>query len=401
MHNHSTVRRVTAGASALLLAGGIAWATAGPAMASDDAPNTIEVVTSVADHEAPDTYNSWHEGYNTVSGPVNWTLYSGAIEMKGKSQLIKGITGHPLSVDQVIATIEGPDGIGWGADSPVNTQLVFGKLDASGAIVDGKFTTLYPDDNTQQFVDISQTWHSTRTIVGSTLFSSPHGAASLSAILTELGSNGYSLIAYGMQTNPTDWSTVFRFQFGSQLTVFGTPMDQSAAGFADSDALAAAIANDEIGHVTTQELGLPATVDPGKPFTVTFPLTGGEVSDVKLFDVWIYSTPTAVGTFASDGNGDLTVTLSSEQLSALPAGEHTLLIRERAGDRVFAVTLTIAAATDPATGATTNQVTAAAVGGESLAATGFDSALPLTGAVGLILLGALGVFVRRRTANGR
>ncbi|MEJ3405525.1 hypothetical protein WDJ51_12350 [Rathayibacter sp. YIM 133350] len=401
MHIRFSARRIGAASAALLLAGGISLAGALPASADEQDTTGIQLVTSIADHEDSDTYNSWHEGYNSAAGdPVNWTLLNRGIEIKGKSQLITGLGDASLSTDALVDTIEGEDGIAWGADSPINFQLVFGALDSSGNVVGGKFTTLYPDDNTAGYVDLDQVWHSTYPVVGSDVISAPHAAATLADILGALGDNGYSLIGYGVQSNDDGWSTLWGIDFGGAITLFAQPALSVPSGLADSDAVAAAIAHGDLEHHSAHEVGLPDSIDPTKPFTATIDTDGDQsISDLTVYDVWAFSTPTLIGSFVTDRDGVLTIHLTTAQLSQLGAGDHTLLLWSRDANQFVAISFAIAARTNQVTGVAAVTTTAARA---ALAETGFDAGLPLALAGGLFALGIGAFAVKRRvTPAGR
>ncbi|HZK58430.1 MAG TPA: hypothetical protein VFC59_00985, partial [Cryobacterium sp.] len=94
----------------------------------------------------------------------------------------------------------------------------------------------------------------------------------------------------------------------------------------------------------------------------------------SFVDVYLYSTPTLVGTFPVV-NDAAKITLSAAVLDKLAAGSHTLVVIGQSSGSVKSVALVLAA---------------------SLAATGFDAAAPLGAATLLLLLGAALVLVVRR-----
>ena len=153
-----------------------------------------------------------------------------------------------------------------------------------------------------------------------------------------------------------------------------TPAAKAAAPapVANSDGLAAYLASNSVTTQTQVSTGLPAgDLNPDEAHTATLAWTG--VGD-GFVDVYVYSTPTFVGTFPVV-NGVVQVTLSAAMLSTLAAGTHTLVAIGQVSGTVQSVALSVAAV---------------------LPATGADITAPLTAGTLLLLLGAALILVRRR-----
>jgi LPXTG-motif cell wall-anchored protein len=160
--------------------------------------------------------------------------------------------------------------------------------------------------------------------------------------------------------------------YADSLTAIVTAAAKPAAPapVADSSEIAAYLTTQGVTEQPQTAAGLPAgDLNPGTSYTATLNWTGD-----SYVDVYAYSTPTYVGTFAVVG-GKVQITLSSALLRTLAAGSHTLLVTGQTSGTVQAVSLTV---------------------GSSLAFTGTDPTVPLTVAALLLLLGATLVFVRRR-----
>lgn len=147
----------------------------------------------------------------------------------------------------------------------------------------------------------------------------------------------------------------------------------AAAPVADSTALAAYLAAQDVTVATQESAGLPAgSLNPGQAHTATVDWFSGD----SFVDVYAYSTPTLVGTFPVI-DGKVQIVLSPAMLSSLAAGTHTLVITGQSSGAVQAVAFSIS---------------------KTLAATGVNPMLPLGSAALLLLLGAALVIVRRRRA---
>jgi hypothetical protein len=145
----------------------------------------------------------------------------------------------------------------------------------------------------------------------------------------------------------------------------------AAAPVATSAELAAFLTAARVETRTAASAGLPATgLDVTKPYTATVDWAGAD----SFVDVYAYSTPTLVGSFAVV-DGKVQVVLSPAMLSALAAGSHTLVISGQSSGAVQAVAFSIT---------------------QTLAATGVDPIVPLGSAALLLMLGAALVIVRRR-----
>lgn len=119
--------------------------------------------------------------------------------------------------------------------------------------------------------------------------------------------------------------------------------------------------------------GLPAgPLNTGTAHTANLPWDAAD----SFVDVYIFSTPTAVGTFAVV-NGVAQITLSTAVLSQLSTGNHTLVATGQTSGAVQSLSLAI-----------------------GLAATGAESAVvPVTVASLLLLIGAALLVARRRVAQ--
>ena len=115
--------------------------------------------------------------------------------------------------------------------------------------------------------------------------------------------------------------------------------------------------------------GLPTSMSPDKSYTANVTWTSHD----SFVDVYAYSSPTFVGTFAVV-NGVAQITLSSATLAALGAGGHTLVAIGQSSGGVQSVALSVSA---------------------SLASTGFDPMLPLGLASIFLLLGGSLLLARR------
>ncbi|MCU1569504.1 MAG: hypothetical protein JWR33_245 [Naasia sp.] len=122
-------------------------------------------------------------------------------------------------------------------------------------------------------------------------------------------------------------------------------------------------------------VGLPSGgLNPEKDYTASVPWA--EAAD-SYVDVYLYSTPTFLGTFPVIG-GVVQIDLSASVLAALEGGSHTLVAVGQTSGGVQSVALTLT---------------------PMLASTGFDPVLPLGIAAVLLLLGAALLLLRRRTAQ--
>jgi hypothetical protein len=126
----------------------------------------------------------------------------------------------------------------------------------------------------------------------------------------------------------------------------------------------------------------------------TVVLTGSGFAPYSKVQAIVYSTPTDLGVFVTDGNGEFEVTVTIP--GDLPAGHHSLVVQGVDPDgtpRTLRVDVTVSAAgTATVTGA--ELVTAS----DELAYTGFSVLGPLVGGVAAVALGAgLVVVARRRT----
>ncbi|TFC78934.1 hypothetical protein E3O45_05380 [Cryobacterium sp. TMS1-20-1] len=166
----------------------------------------------------------------------------------------------------------------------------------------------------------------------------------------------------------------------------------AAAPVADSTALAAFLTIAGVETGTQESAGLPTgSLAPGQGYTANLAWFSGD----SFVDVYAYSTPVLVGTFAVV-NGEVRVTLSSAMLSALGAGAHTLVITGQSSGDVRAVAFSLHAL------ASASASVSASASAAALASTGFATAVPFTAATLLLMLGATLVVARRhRRATSR
>jgi LPXTG-motif cell wall-anchored protein len=158
----------------------------------------------------------------------------------------------------------------------------------------------------------------------------------------------------------------------STATVTDAAKAAAAAPVSSSTGLAAYLASKSVTTQTQVSTGLPSgDLNPSKAQTATLTWTGAGDGFV---DVYVYSSPTFVGTFPVV-NGAVQVTLSAAVLSSLAAGGHTLVVTGQTSGTVQSVALSVA---------------------EVLPATGVDITVPLTVGSLLLLLGAALILVRRR-----
>ena len=164
----------------------------------------------------------------------------------------------------------------------------------------------------------------------------------------------------------------------------------AAAPVADSTDLAAFLTIAGVKTATQESAGLPTgSLTPGQAYTASVDWFSGD----SFVDVYAYSTPVLVGTFAVV-NGEVQVALSSDMLSTLGAGAHTLVITGQSSGDVQAVAFSV-----PASASASVPASASAA---ALASTGFATAVPFTAATLLLMLGAALVVARRhRRATSR
>jgi len=153
---------------------------------------------------------------------------------------------------------------------------------------------------------------------------------------------------------------------------------QRAAGtapVADSSLLPAYLTSKDAAAQPQTAAGLPGTsLNPITAYTAT--VTWTDQAD-SFVDVYLYSTPTLVGTFAVVG-GVVQVPLSATVLGHLAAGLHTLVVVGQTSGSVQSFTVSVAG---------------------TLAATGSDVTAPIAIAVLLMLLGGAMTVLRRRRAQ--
>jgi LPXTG-motif cell wall-anchored protein len=151
----------------------------------------------------------------------------------------------------------------------------------------------------------------------------------------------------------------------------------AAAPVANSDGLAAYFASKGVTAQSPSTAGLPTSLDPSKPYTAKVDWAAND----SFVDVYVYSTPTFVGTFPVV-DGVAQITLSADLLAKLAAGSHTLVVTGQSSGAVQAVSLSVSAVAPVS----------------SLANTGSEATVPALAAALLLLLGAALVVARRRAA---
>jgi LPXTG-motif cell wall-anchored protein len=164
----------------------------------------------------------------------------------------------------------------------------------------------------------------------------------------------------------------------SELTaaVTATQQPAAAAPVADSSGLAAFLASAAPAGIQSQEAaGLPAgSLNAGTSHSASI---AWESAD-NFVDVYAYSSPLLVGTFAVV-DGAVQIELSTGMLTQLSAGDHTLVVVGQSSKAAQAYALNVTA---------------------GLAETGTDPMLPLGAASLMLLLGAA-LFVARRRRSAQ
>jgi len=160
------------------------------------------------------------------------------------------------------------------------------------------------------------------------------------------------------------------------------PKPAAAAPVADSAGLAEYLHSRQIQVNKAVNIGLPSgSLASDGSYATNLRWWGGD----SFVDVYAYSSPVHLGTFAVV-NGIVQATLTSEMLSTIGSGSHTLVYLGQSSGAVQAVGIDIAAAP-------------AGTGTPALADTGADMAAPLIGGGVLVLLGGALLIARRRTAR--
>ena len=205
------------------------------------------------------------------------------------------------------------------------------------------------------------------------------GATSISYTLTSAEANGSMGLAVTGSLDGFTSTTVREFM---EATV--TQPVKPAAVAPDSAVLSQYLAAANVKVEPQTSVGLPAgALNPANAYTAN--ISWWEMSD-SYVDVYVYSQPTLVGSFAVV-DGAVQIPLSAALLASLPAGAHTLVITGQTSGLTQAVALNVA----PSASAV-----AAVRTGTALAETGASVAGPLTGAAVLLMLGAVLVLRRRR-----
>ena len=203
------------------------------------------------------------------------------------------------------------------------------------------------------------------------------GATSISYTLTSAEANGTMGLAVTGSLDGFTPTTVREFM---ETTV--TQPQKPAAVAPDSAVLSQYLAAANVTVEPQTSTGLPAgALNPANAYTAN--ITWWEMSD-SYVDVYVYSQPTLVGSFAVV-DGAVQIPLSAALLGSLPAGAHTLVITGQTSGLTQAVALNVAPS-----------AVAAVRTGTALAETGASVTGPLTAAAVLLMLGAVLVLRRRR-----
>jgi hypothetical protein len=154
--------------------------------------------------------------------------------------------------------------------------------------------------------------------------------------------------------------------------VVSVPKQAAApAPVANSDDLDAFLADKGAVPMPQEFAGLPSgSLNPAKGYDADLMWFGAD----SFVDVYVYSTPVFAGTFPVV-NGVAEITLSSDVLSQLGGGAHTLVVLGQSSGTVGSVELSIAA---------------------TLAATGVDPVFAFSASGFLLLLGGASLFAARR-----
>ena len=267
------------------------------------------------------------DGYGTISKDVNISAADATVDVELLPFMTKvgaaKITGTP----EVGKTLTGTT-TGWPAGTQLSYQWGFNGGQFGGAIEGATGTTL----------------KLTKDLIGTQIVFIVTGTK-----------DGYA---------PTDVAA-----YGPHVTAAKKAAAPAPAG--DSGGLAVYLKERGVTPQSQASVGLPdGALNPGEDYTAKVAWTAAD----SFVDVYLYSTPTFVGTFPVV-DGVTQITLSEEVLSELEAGNHTLVVTGQTSGAVQAVALTVA---------------------PMLAATGFNGAAPLAVAVILVLLGAALLVVRRR-----
>lgn len=332
-------------------------------------------------------------GTNHISLDDPWTTSSALTDAEGAPLYEKDATA---SLGEFLAALDTPQLIGF------------------GVLTDGEFVSSQPDTaayvdsvafngTTYTFAPTGAATVSGDAVVGSTLTAAASGFPEGSQLSYQWFASGgqfggpidgatsatYTVTdaEVGLNIGVTVHATLDGYTkasvFSANVTDAVTAPKKPAAPapVADSSGLSAFLAAHGVTPGTPQSAGLPATLDPSKPYTASVEWTAPD----SFVDVYLYSSPILLGTFPVV-DGKVQVTLSADVLAKLAAGTHTLVLTGQSSGAVQAVTLSLAAVTTTA----------------ALADTGSNAAVPATIAGLLVLLGAAGVLVtrRRRAAQG-
>jgi hypothetical protein len=179
-----------------------------------------------------------------------------------------------------------------------------------------------------------------------------------------------SVVAFWIGVRVTGSQTGFASVFVDSALQDQASAPEKAAAPAPTN-LADYLANNGSTPADQTSTGLPeGSLNPATAYTADVDWTSGD----SFVDVYVFSTPTLVGTFPVV-NGIAQITLSPGLLSQLAAGNHTLVVTGQSSGAVQSVALNVGAA---------------------LAKTGFDTAGFVTVSSFLALLGGALVLVRRR-----
>ncbi|SDQ07557.1 Esterase-like activity of phytase [Curtobacterium sp. UNCCL20] len=221
----------------------------------------------------------------------------------------------------------------------------------SGVCADGERATFYADDNDTDGFSLRTGTYPCTDDGGTT--PTPGGGGSTPTPTPTPGGGGTTPTPGGGGTTPTPTPSA------PAPVVDTAPVAPSESALTDANR----------GSVSA-----PASARPGETVTIT---VGTEHAGERV-DVWMFSTPTLLGTVTVAADGSVSVRIPTDA----PAGEHRLVVTAADGTILGWTTITI----DPVTGA--------------LAFTGADLSAGIAAAL-LLLAAGIGVLVVRRRRVGR
>ena len=297
-----------------------------------------------------------------------------------------GLVGSTAGQNSVVTAASWPQSE-WGSvfvnDFTFLTPLQPGTVTVSGKAAIGEMLTAtvagWPEG-----AELSYQWASAQLYNGGTI----EGATNNTYKVTAAEAQRFISVAVTGTIDGFAASTVY-----SEPTAVVPALEKktAAAPAADSSKLDAYLAEKGVEKQAQTAVGLPeGKLDATKEYTAEVTWTAVD----SFVDVYLYSTPTQVGTFpVLDGKAQ--ITLTSDVLSSLEGGSHTLLITGQTSGEVQAAALAVepAPAVEPAV-----DVAPAAVETDALADTGSAVTVPLAAAGILLLAGGALAVARRRMA---